>query len=166
MNLGDFEKTNFSGLYISKETHPEFGNKYIARFQHDRKRYVKVLGFTIKDNLTRKDAIDLLKAFKDSVIKKPEKKVEEKIMTQEKKLLTKDKDSESLKKIQEENQFLRSILGNYEKLNPQVLAEGVQKIYDLEALKKYQIELIKLQNWLEKENKRMASKSSILLSPN
>jgi polyphosphate kinase 2 len=155
MNLGDFEKTNFSGLYISKETHPEFGNKYIARFQHDRKRYVKVLGFTIKDNLTRKDAIDLLKAFKDSVIKKPEKKVEEKIMTQEKKLLTKDKDSESLKKIQEENQFLRSILGNYEKLNPQVLAEGVQKIYDLEALKKYQIELIKLQNYLEKENKRM-----------
>ncbi len=155
MNLGDFEKTNFSGLYISKETHPEFGNKYIARFQHDRKRYVKVLGFTIKDNLTRKDAIDLLKAFKDSVIKKPEKKVEEKIMTQEKKLLTKDKDSESLKKIQEENQFLKSILGNYEKLNPQVLAEGVQKIYDLEALKKYQIELIKLQNYLEKENKRM-----------
>ena len=155
MNLGDFEKTNFSGLYISKETHPEFGNKYIARFQYDKKRYVKVLGFTIKDNLTRKDAIDLLKAFKDSVIKKPEKKVEEKIMTQEKKLLTKDKDSESLKKIQEENQFLRSILGNYEKLNPQVLAEGVQKIYDLEALKKYQIELIKLQNYLEKENKRM-----------
>ena len=84
MNLGDFEKTNFSGLYISKETHPEFGNKYIARFQYDKKRYVKVLGFTIKDNLTRKDAIDLLKAFKDSVIKKPEKKVEEKIITQEK----------------------------------------------------------------------------------
>ena len=102
MNLGDFEKTNISGLYISKEIHPEFGNKYIARFQHDRKRYVKVLGFTIKDNLTRKDAIDLLKAFKDSVIKKPEKKVEEKIIIQEKKLLTKDKDSESLKKLQEE----------------------------------------------------------------
>ena len=155
MNLGDFEKTNFSGLYISKETHPEFGNKYIARFQYDKKRYVKVLGFTIKDNLTRKDAIDLLKAFKDSVIKKPEKKVEEKIITQEKKLLTKDKDSESLKKLQEENEFLKSILGNYEKLKPQVLAEGIQKIYDLEALKKYQIELIKLQNYLEKENKRM-----------
>ena len=155
MNLGDFEKTNFSGLYISKETHPEFGNKYIARFQYDKKRYVKVLGFTIKDNLTRKDAIDLLKAFKDSVIKKPEKKVEEKIIIQEKKLLTKDKDSESLKKLQEENEFLKSILGNYEKLKPQVLAEGIQKIYDLEALKKYQIELIKLQNYLEKENKRM-----------
>jgi hypothetical protein len=52
MNLGDFEKTNISGLYISKDIHPEFGNKYIARFQHDKKRYVKVLGFTKKDDLT------------------------------------------------------------------------------------------------------------------
>ena len=57
MNLGDFERTSYSGLYISKEIHPEFGNKYIARFQHDKKRYVKVLGFTKKDNLTKKDAI-------------------------------------------------------------------------------------------------------------
>jgi polyphosphate kinase 2 len=155
MNLGDFEKTNFSGLYISKENNPEFGNKYIARFQHNKKRYVKVLGYTIKDNLTIKDAVNLLKEFKDSVLLKPEKKVEEKNIKQEKKLLVKDKDSEILKKLQEENQFLKSILGDYEKLNPQVLNEGIQKIYDLEALKKYQIELIKLQNYLEKENKRM-----------
>ncbi len=155
MNLGDFEKTNFSGLYISKESYQDFGNKYIARFQHNKKRYVKVLGYTIKDNLTRKDAITLFKEFKDSVVLKPEKKVEEKNIKQENKLLVKDKDSEIVKKLQEENQFLKSILGDYEKLNPQVLSEGIQKIYDLEALKKYQIELIKLQNYLEKENKRM-----------
>jgi polyphosphate kinase 2 len=155
MNLGDFEKTNFSGLYISKESYQDFGNKYIARFQHNKKRYVKVLGYTIKDNLTRKDAITLFKEFKDSVVLKPEKKVEEKNIKQEKNLLVKDKDSEIVKKLQEENQFLKSILGDYEKLNPQVLSEGIQKIYDLEALKKYQIELIKLQNYLEKENKRM-----------
>lgn len=153
MNLGDFEKTNISGLYISKDIHPEFGNKYIARFQHDRKRYVKVLGYTKKDNLTRKDAIDLFKTFKESVLSKTEVKVEEKIKIKEKELPVKD--NEILKKLQEDNQILKSILGNYEKLNPQVLAEGIQKIYDLEALKKYQIELIKLQNWLEKENKRM-----------
>ena len=90
MNLGDFEKTNFSGLYISKETHPEFGNKYIARFQYDKKRYVKVLGFTIKDNLTKKEAADLFKAFKDSVLSKSEIKVEKKIRVQEKKLPVKD----------------------------------------------------------------------------
>ena len=155
MNLGDFERTNYSGLYISKEIHPEFGNKYIARFQHDKKRYVKVLGFTKKDNLTKKDAIELFKEFKNSVVSKFEVKVEEKNKAEGKKLLTKDKDNEIVKKLQEENDFLKSILGNYEKLNPQVLNEGIQKIYDLDALKKYQIELIKLQNWLEKENKRM-----------
>ncbi|MFA6741300.1 MAG: polyphosphate kinase 2 [Arcobacteraceae bacterium] len=153
MNLGDFERTNYSGLYISKEAHPEFGNKYIARFQHDRKRYVKVLGFTKKDNLTKKDAFELLKTFKDTVLSKPEIKVDKKIKLQENKLVVKD--NEILKTLKEENDFLKSILGNYEKLNPHVLSEGIQKIYDLEALKKYQIELIKLQNYLEKENKRM-----------
>lgn len=152
MNLGDFEKTTQSGLYLSKEEHPTFGKKYIARFQHDRKRYVKVLGFTKKDNLTKKNAIELLEAFKNSVIK-DEIKVEEKTKVQEKKLPVKD--NETLKKLQDENELLKSILGDYKKLNPQVLSEGIQKIYDLEALKKYQIELIKLQNYLEKENKRM-----------
>ena len=146
MNLGDFEKTNISGLYISKESHPEFGNKYIARFQHDKKRYVKVLGYTNKDNLTRKDAIELFKEFKDSIILKSEVKIEERIKVEGKNLLIKDKDNEILKTLKEENDFLKSILGNYEKLNPHVLSEGIQKIYDLEALKKYQIELIKLQN--------------------
>ena len=58
MNLGDFERTSYSGLYISKEIHPEFGNKYIARFQHDKKRYVKVLGFTKKDNLLKKYGVE------------------------------------------------------------------------------------------------------------
>ncbi|MGE4384099.1 MAG: polyphosphate kinase 2 [Arcobacter sp.] len=149
MNLNEFERTNYSGLYISKETHPEFGRKYIVRFQHDKKRYVKVLGYTKKDNLTRKDAIELMQSFKDSIISK----TEEKTTLEEEKLVTKD--NEVLKKLKEENDFLKSILGNYEKLNPHVLSEGIQKIYDLEALKKYQIELIKLQNWLEKENKRM-----------
>ena len=152
MNLADFEKTTQSGLYLSKEEHPTFGKKYIARFQHEKKRYVKVLGYTKKDNLTKKDAIELLETFKNSVIK-DEIKIEEKNKVQEKKLPVKD--NEALKKLQEENELLKSILGDYKKLNPQVLAEGIQKIYDLDSLKKYQIELIKLQNYLEKENKRM-----------
>lgn len=149
MNLNDFDKTTCSGLYISKETHPDFGKKYIARFQHDKKRYVRVLGYTKKDNLDLKSATVLMQKFKDSISSGPENKK----IIQETKLLAKD--SELLKGLQEENQLLRSILGDYQKLNPQVLSEGIQKIYDLDALKKYQIELIKLQNWLEKENKRM-----------
>ncbi|QKF78217.1 polyphosphate kinase 2 [Arcobacter defluvii] len=149
MNLNEFERTNYSGLYISKEAHPEFGKKYIARFQYDKKRYVKVLGYAKRDNLSRKDAVDLMQAFKDSIVSK----TEETNALKEEKLVVKD--NEALKQLQEENEFLKSILGDYKKLNSQVLTEGVQKIYDLEALKKYQIELIKLQDWLEKENKRM-----------
>jgi hypothetical protein len=45
MNLSDFEITTIVVLYISKDAHPKFGKKYIARFQHDKKRYVKVLGY-------------------------------------------------------------------------------------------------------------------------
>ena len=60
MNLSDFEKTNYSGLYVSKASHPDFGKKYIARFQYDKKRYVKVLGYTKKDSLTRRVALELM----------------------------------------------------------------------------------------------------------
>ena len=151
MNLNDFEKTDYSGLYISKDTHPEFGKKYIVRFQYDKKRYVKVLGYTKKDDISLKTAVDLMNSFKDSVLSK----IEDKVDKQEEKLQVKDKENELIKQLKEENDFLKSILGNYKKLKPEVLAEGIQKIYDLESLKKYQIELIKLQNWLEKENKRM-----------
>ena len=52
MNLSNFEITDYSGLYLSKDSHPKFGKKYIARFQHDKKRYVKVLGYTIKVKLS------------------------------------------------------------------------------------------------------------------
>jgi len=154
MNLNDFEKTNYSGLYISKDTHPEFGKKYIARFQHDKKRYVKVLGYSKKDNLTRKDAVDLMQAFKDSIISKGEENIIVEIEKKEKQIPS-NKENEIVNNLKEENEFFKSILGDYKKLDPHILAEGIQKIYDLEALKKYQIELIKLQNWLEKENKRM-----------
>ena len=153
MNLSDFEKTSYSGLYISKSYHPEYGKKYITRFQHDKKRYVKVLGYTKKDNLTKKVAIELMENFKNSIIEKNDLQdiVEKK--QYEKKMPTTQ--NEELEKLKEENEKLKSILGSYERLNPDILKEGIQKIYDLESLKKYQIELIKLQNWLEKENKRM-----------
>ncbi len=68
MNLNDFEKTDFSGLYISKDEHPTFGKKYIVRFQIEKKRYVKVLGYTKKDNISLQDATKLLKEFKDNLL--------------------------------------------------------------------------------------------------
>ncbi|MCG3651370.1 polyphosphate kinase 2 [Aliarcobacter butzleri] len=155
MNLNEFERTDFSGLYISKEEHPEFGKKYIARFQYDKKRYVKVLGFSKKDKLTLKVASSLLEDFKNSVIKNVQEKsivkIKDENITPKKDL----KENETIKKLQEENKYLKSILGDYKNLDTHTLSEGIQKIYDLQALKPYQIELIKLQDWLEKVNKRM-----------
>ncbi|WP_419675617.1 polyphosphate kinase 2 [Aliarcobacter butzleri] len=155
MNLNEFERTDYSGLYISKEEHPEFGKKYIARFQYDKKRYVKVLGFSKKDKLTLKIASSLLEDFKNSVIKNVQEKsivkIKDENITPKKDL----KENETIKKLQEENRYLKSILGDYKNLDTHTLSEGIQKIYDLQSLKPYQIELIKLQDWLEKVNKRM-----------
>ncbi|MCT7910679.1 polyphosphate kinase 2 [Arcobacter lacus] len=155
MNLNEFERTNHSGLYVSKEEHPDFGKKYIARFQYDKKRYVKVLGFTKKDKLTLKIASSLLEDFKNSVIKNVQEKSIVKIKDENITPKKDTKDNDIIKKLQEENKYLKSILGDYKNLDTHTLGEGIQKIYDLQSLKPYQIELIKLQDWLEKVNKRM-----------
>lgn len=155
MNLSDFEKTDYSGLYISKATHAKFGKKYVARFQHDKKRYVKVLGYSKKDGLTKRDALKLLNEYRDSIISDSENiEVANNIINKisENKMVV---DSIELEKLKEENNALKEILGDYKKLDKNILEDGIRKIYELEELKHYQIELIKLQNYLEKENKRM-----------
>ena len=111
MNLNEFDKTSQIGLYISKEEHPIFGKKYIARFQHDKKRYVKVLGYVKKDNLTLQKAVSLFEDFKlkvagngETLLKKDDKKdKEEKVI-----LKTTSKVSDNLQALQEENKFLKS----------------------------------------------------------
>ena len=157
MNLNDFDITTHSGLYISKDEHPIFGKKYIARFQYDKKRYVKVLGYEKRDKITLTTAINLIEEFKASIFKKSEE-VE---IKDNKKSVAKsvsksnNTNNDELKKLKEENSYLKSLFGEYKKVKHEDLVEGIQKIYDLQSLKPYQIELIKLQNWLEKENKRM-----------
>ncbi|RXJ83865.1 polyphosphate kinase 2 [Arcobacter sp. CECT 8985] len=151
MNLSDFEKTNYSGLYVSKVAHPTFGKKYIARFQHERKRYVKVLGYTKKDNLTKKSALNLMQKFKDSIViedKKSNIDIKE-VPT------AKVENQDEVNKLKYENDLMKSILGEFAEHDTDNLKDGIQKIYDAEELKQYQIELIKLQNHLENENKRM-----------
>ena len=156
MNLSDFDITSYSGLYISKDSHPRFGKKYIARFQYDKKRYVKVLGYEKRDKLTLDGANRLMENFKDSILKdvKQNIKITQKA-TKDNSSVNKNSFSEEIKKLKEENEFFKSILKNYKSIQPEILEEGIQKIYDLQELKPYQIELIKLQDWLEKENKRM-----------
>jgi len=121
MNLTDFETTSFRGLFKSKIAHPKFGKKYIARFQLNKKRYVKVLGYEKADKLTELKAFTLLQDYKT-------------LCASGKKTILKNKSKE---------------------IDPIILQDGIQKIYDNEELKQYQIELIKMQNYLEKTNKKM-----------
>ena len=71
MNLSDFEITTYSGLYVSKESHEKYGKKYITRFQHDKKRYVKVLGYSLRDKMSVKNAFDLMQKYKDTIVEEP-----------------------------------------------------------------------------------------------
>ena len=172
MNLNDFKKTKYSGLYISKISHPTFGKKYIARFQLNKKRYVKVLGFSKKDNLTDIKALKMIQEYKDFILRpkktddkiihkaeiKKKQEAKETPLTQntlfEKKLSINGKKI-SIEKLVKEYQHIKGLIGDYKSISESVLSEGIQKIYDLEKLKRYQIELIKMQKYLELSNKKM-----------
>ena len=151
MNLKDFNRTDYRGLYISKISHPTFGKKYIARFQIAKKRYMKVLGFTIADKINDIKAFSLMQDYKDKIIQ--QNKTKTNITIQQKQDIPKE--NKNFKDCMEENTLMKSLLKNYKKVDPEILEKGIQKIYDYEEMKQYQIELIKLQKHLEKSNKKM-----------
>jgi polyphosphate kinase len=157
MNLSDFERTQYTGLYKSKVVHPTFGKKYIARFQLNKKRYMKVLGYDKVDNLTDIKAYGLLESYKSSLSNtvksvKTNLKIEKKSVPdiKENKI-----DNKKLDQIKEENMFLKSLLGDYRSVDLDILQNGIQKIYDSEEMRRYQIELIKMQKYLEHSKKKM-----------
>ena len=150
MNLKDFERTSYTGLFKSLVSHPTFGKKYIARFQINKKRYVKVLGYDKVDNLTDLKAYALLEDYKRSLINPTEPKLSTKQTT--KKINTPDTKTQALK---EENKFLKSLIGDYKSVDLAVLQLGIKKVYDNAQMQQYQIELIKMQKYLEKSGKKM-----------
>ena len=158
MNLSDFERTSYTGLYKSKVEHPTFGKKYIARFQVNKKRYVKVLGYDKIDNLTNIKAYALLENYKNSlsvankVIKKDNVKKVKNKNPENNSISIKD---EKLTKLKDENKFLKSLIGDYKSVDLETLQLGIKKVYDNAQMQQYQIELIKMQNYLEKSGKKM-----------
>jgi polyphosphate kinase 2 len=145
MNLKEFETTIHKGLFVSINSHPTFGKKYIARFQLNKKRYVKVLGYEKTHKLTLLKAFALLQEYKESCSKNIQEYTK------------KDTNIVKLNNTSgnEEVKLLKSILGDYKNIDATILQEGIQKIYDNEKLKSYQIELIKMQKYLEKTNKKI-----------
>lgn len=163
MNLHDFERTEHTGLYKSKVSHPTFGKKYIARFQLNKKRYMKVLGYDKADNLTDLKAYGLLEDYKNSLKSmkstKPTNKVSQKISkpatTVNSNISLSENEKKKIKKLEEENTLLKNILGDYKSVDLVTLQDGIQKVYDNAQMQQYQIELIKMQKYLEKSGKKM-----------
>ncbi len=163
MNLNDFERTKHVGLYKSKVSHPTFGRKYVARFQLNKKRYMKVLGYDKADNLTDLKAYGLLEDYKSDIKNdnnKPIKKGTEVIKKPKKTEVKKsnidcENENKKIKRLNEENNILKTILGDYKSVDLETLQEGIQKVYDNAQMQQYQIELIKMQNYLEKSGKKM-----------
>ena len=117
MNLKDFEKTQHQGLYISKIAHETFGKKYITRFQLNKKRYMKVLGYSKADNLSMKDALKLMNNYKNSLkLSKPIKKeTSKKVIVEDKKPIVKQ--SNDCEKIKEDYSLMKSLLKDYKTLS-------------------------------------------------
>jgi len=166
MNLNDFERTNYTGLYKSKVSHPTFGKKYIARFQLNKKRYMKVLGYDKADNLTDLKAYGLLEDYKQSLTTsskstKTNTKVTQKVSKTTTPVVSptvtpsSEDEKKKMKNLEKENTLLKSILGDYKSVDLVTLQEGIQKVYDNAQMQQYQIELIKMQKYLEKSGKKM-----------
>jgi len=165
MNLHDFKRTEYTGLYKSKVAHPTFGKKYIARFQLNKKRYMKVLGYDKVDNLTDLKAYGLLEDYKNSLkLSKASKSTTNTTPKLTQPLIKKTKSSNSnpsesekkrLEILENENTLLKNILGDYKSVDLATLQEGIKKVYDNAQMQQYQIELIKMQKHLEKTGKKM-----------
>jgi len=159
MNLKEFDKSEIAGLYKSINPHPSFGYKYITRFQLNKKRYMKVLGYSKRDGLDEKKALVLMNQYKEEIGTVPEeiKPVKIKAPQTQKKVVAKKQENKSniSSKELDEYKFLKDLVGNYKDINIEALEYGIQKVRNNEEMRPYQIELIKLQKYLEKENKKM-----------
>lgn len=163
MNLKDFERTSYTGLYKAKFSHPNFGKKYVARFQLNKKRYVKVLGYDKENNLSDLKAYALLQEYKKTLQEDHKKGSKIQKTTKNTKIEKKSENKSENKidcekkfaELQEENNFLKSLVGDYNSIDLVDLQAGIQKIYDAKEMEKYQIELIKMQKYLEETGKKM-----------
>ena len=131
----NYLKTKYVGVYESKESYGDIGKKYIGKFQYIGKRYIKDIGYSIKDKLDPKKSHDKLLIYK--------KEIKEKVK--------KDKiDSKKYIDIKE------NIFPYYNLIIDKILVrKALKKVYEKEKIKPFQVELIKLQNYLEISQKKM-----------
>ena len=131
----NYIKTKYTGVYESKESFGNIGKKFIGKFQYLKKHYIKDIGYSIEDNMTPIKANKKLMLYKDELKEKIRKS---KI------------DTKKYINIKE------NIFPYYNLIQDKTLVKkALKKIYEKEILQPYQIELIKLQNFLEISKKKI-----------
>lgn len=142
VSLRDYIKTEYVGLYISKEE-TKYGHKYICRFQVDGKKYVKVLGYSKKDDLNNELAHKKSLLYKQLVSDDTEEKVG--ILDSKEKISKTTQD----KLIHIANSYYK-LLGSSAKVEL-----ALKRRYQKNTLIPYQVELLKMQDYLESKKKKM-----------
>jgi polyphosphate kinase 2 len=139
-SLKEYDNTEYAYVYISKST-TKWGYKYICKFIVEDKTYTKTLGYSIKDELTHELANDKFLAYKKEI----KENIKQKPITSS--LNISDEDKASLQKI----------ALNYYKLFGSIskVELALKRRYQRNKLVPYQVELIKLQEYLEKSNQKM-----------
>ena len=131
----NYIKTNYIGIYESIDSFGNIGKKFIGKFQYLKKQYVKDLGYSIEDKMTASKAHNKLSVYKKEVKEKVKKN---------------NIDNKKYVNIKE------NIFPYYNLIQDKTLVKkALRKIYEKEMLQPYQIELIKLQNFIEISKKKI-----------
>jgi polyphosphate kinase 2 len=131
----NYVKTQYTGIYESKDSFGKIGKKFIGKFQYLKKQYIKDIGYSIEDEMTS------LKAHKKLILYKEEirEKVRKNRIENKKYVNIKENIFPYYNLIQDKN----------------LVKKALKKIYEKEILQPYQVELIKLQNFLEISGKKI-----------
>jgi len=147
ISLKDYNITQYPGLYISKKAN-EFGYKYMCRFQVNGKKYVKVLGYSKKDNLVHELAHKKFLDYKA--------KVSNAAALKDNTLLPKTNASKDTLDKQTTQELLSIATSYYKLLGTTSKVElALKRRYQKNTLIPYQIELLKMQEYLEAKKQKM-----------
>jgi hypothetical protein len=157
ISLKDFNKTEFQGLYISKETFGDKGNKYIGRFQVNNKKYMKVLGYSHINHMNNFKAYELLNEYQDNISHSTKQTNHYHLIPQSDAYIVIDDNEIELDDLIEDFNRMKDIVSDFFPLvaDSQEFIENMQHIYKIELLKQYEIEMTKVSSYLQKSSKKV-----------
>ena len=146
VSLKDYNITEYTGLYISKKE-TSFGYKYMCRFQHNGKKYVKILGYSKKDNLVLELAHKKFLDYKAEIVGFNDKSKHHIDLHSH---LDDKLDNVTLQELLRIATSYYKLLGSSQKVEL-----ALKRRYQKNTFIPYQIELLKMQEYLEHTKQKM-----------